>query len=86
MQYRCPVSQSLRAFRNDPGASVRLLLKVLLAVRRLPLRLTERDVVVIPKSVRPERMAQNLEVFDFELKGDEINLIRPGKNSCAFSA
>ncbi|XVV10177.1 aldo/keto reductase [Actinoplanes sp. CA-131856] len=34
--------------------------------------LTERGVVVIPKSVRPDRMAQNLDIFDFELTGDEM--------------
>ena len=34
--------------------------------------LTQRDVVVIPKSVRPDRMAQNLDIFDFELTDDEM--------------
>ncbi|WP_034594557.1 aldo/keto reductase [Hamadaea tsunoensis] len=34
--------------------------------------LTQRDVVVIPKSVRPDRMAQNLDIFDFELSDDDM--------------
>lgn len=37
--------------------------------------LIQRDVVVIPKSVRPDRMAENLDVFDFELTGDELTRI-----------
>ncbi|MEV6305938.1 aldo/keto reductase [Actinoplanes sp. NPDC051861] len=37
--------------------------------------LVQRDVVVIPKSVRPERMAQNLDVFDFALTGEEMTRI-----------
>ncbi|WP_062520281.1 aldo/keto reductase [Demequina silvatica] len=32
----------------------------------------ERGVVVIPKSVNPDRMAQNIDVFDFELTEDEM--------------
>ncbi len=37
--------------------------------------LIQRSVVVIPKSTRPERMAENLDIFDFQLTDDEINQI-----------
>ncbi len=32
----------------------------------------QRGVVVIPKTVRPERMAENLDAFDFELTEQEM--------------
>ena len=37
--------------------------------------LIQRDVIVIPKSVRPERMRENLDVFDFTLTADEMDRI-----------
>ncbi len=33
--------------------------------------LTQRGVIVIPKSVRKDRMAQNMDIFDFDLSADE---------------
>ena len=37
--------------------------------------LVQRDVIVIPKSVRPERMRENIDVFDFQLTDDEMSRI-----------
>jgi 2,5-diketo-D-gluconate reductase A len=37
--------------------------------------LVQRDVVVIPKSVRPERMAENIDIFDFELTAEQRDTI-----------
>jgi 2,5-diketo-D-gluconate reductase A len=37
--------------------------------------LVQRGIVAIPKSVRKERMAENLAVFDFELSGEDMQAI-----------
>ena len=37
--------------------------------------LIQRDVVVIPKTVSPTRLAENFDIFDFELSSDEMSKI-----------
>jgi 2,5-diketo-D-gluconate reductase A len=37
--------------------------------------LTQRGVIVIPKSVRPERMRENIDIFDFQLTDEEMTRI-----------
>ncbi|WP_308436791.1 aldo/keto reductase [Streptomyces poonensis] len=37
--------------------------------------LLRRGIAVIPKTVRPQRMRENLAVFDFALTGDELAAI-----------
>lgn len=38
--------------------------------------LTQRGIVVIPKSVRKERMEENFNIFDFELSADDMEAIK----------
>jgi 2,5-diketo-D-gluconate reductase A len=46
------------------------------SVAQIVLRwLVQRDAVVIPKSVRPERMAENIDIFDFSLSDDDLSRI-----------
>ena len=46
------------------------------SVAQVTLRwMIQRGVVVIPKSANPDRMAENLDVFDFALSDDDMNQI-----------
>ncbi|MCF0039690.1 aldo/keto reductase [Dyadobacter fanqingshengii] len=38
--------------------------------------LTQRGVIAIPKSVRKERMAENLDIFDFQLSAQDMDAIK----------
>ena len=38
--------------------------------------LLQRGVIIIPKSTHKERMAQNIDIFDFELSSDDMSLIK----------
>jgi diketogulonate reductase-like aldo/keto reductase len=47
--------------------------------------LIQRGVVVIPKSVRKERMKENLSIFDFEISGEDMESIKTlDTNSSSF--
>ena len=61
-------------FHNETLASIGE--KYNKSVAQVVLRwLTQRDIVTIPKTVRKERMEENLNIFDFELSEEDMNKI-----------
>ena len=61
-------------FQNDVLTSVGK--KYGKSIAQVVLRwLIQREIVAIPKSVRKERMAENFDVFDFELDADDLAAI-----------
>jgi diketogulonate reductase-like aldo/keto reductase len=62
-------------FKND--VLIRIGAKYNKSVAQVVVRwLTQRGIVAIPKSVRKERMAENFDVFDFQLSHEDIQLIQ----------
>ncbi|PWW38674.1 MULTISPECIES: aldo/keto reductase [Paenibacillus] len=61
-------------FQNEVLVSIAK--KVNKSVAQVVLRwLTQREIVVIPKSVRKERIVENFNIFDFELSQNDMELI-----------
>jgi diketogulonate reductase-like aldo/keto reductase len=46
----------------------------------------ERGLIVIPKSIKKERIKANIELFDFELSKDEMSAIDRVNNDQRFCA
>ena len=61
-------------FHNDVLASIAAMHNK--SVAQVILRwLMQREVVVIPKSVRKERIVENFNIFDFELSQEDMDKI-----------
>ena len=58
-----PVVQELAAKYNKTPAQIALRWNL------------QHEVVTIPKSVRPSRIAENTQIFDFELSQADMNLL-----------
>ncbi len=70
-----PFAEGRNNFFTDPTLSA-IAAEHGKSVAQVALRwLIQRGVVAIPKSVRPERMVENLDVFDFQLTQDQMATI-----------
>ncbi|MCS5498372.1 aldo/keto reductase [Cnuibacter physcomitrellae] len=70
-----PFAEGMRDFFSDPTLTA-IGERYGKSVAQVALRwLVQREVVVIPKSVNPERMAQNIDMFDFALTDDDMSTI-----------
>lgn len=70
-----PLAEGFNNFFNNPVLSD-IGTKYGKSVAQVALRyLVQRDIIIIPKSVRKERMEQNLNIMDFELSADDMKTI-----------
>lgn len=70
-----PFAQDSQIF--DQPVLKRIAEKYQRSVAQIILRwLTQRDIVVIPKSVNPDRIIENFNIFDFELSADDMEAIK----------
>lgn len=70
-----PLTQGRKDFFTHP-LLVQIGAKYQKSVAQLALRwLTQRGIVVIPKSTHKERMEQNFDIFDFQLSDDDMKQI-----------
>ena len=70
-----PLAEGLNNFFTNPVLS-EIGAKYGKSVAQVALRyLVQCDIIIIPKSVRKERMEQNFNIMDFELSADDMNTI-----------
>ena len=74
MKWMLDTNICIAIIRRRPEVAIRRLRGK--SVGQVVLRwLIQREVVVIPKSVRPDRMAENFDVFGFELTEEDMTRI-----------
>lgn len=71
-----PLGQGNRNRMFEEAAVVHLAEKYEKTPAQILLRyLTQNNIVVIPRSKTPERIKENIDIFDFELTADEVNTL-----------
>lgn len=71
-----PIAQGRKDLYTNP-LLMQLAEKYSKTVAQVALRyLTQRDIIAIPKSSHKERMAENIDIFDFALSNEEVESIR----------
>ena len=70
-----PFAQDKNIFNNELLKSIAA--RYQRSVAQIILRwLTQRDIVVVSKSVKKERITENINIFDFEISAEDIEAIK----------